>query len=106
MSSAKQDFNAGQSHGQGQAKTEEWIASTKDTANAARNKTASAAQSVEESAQQGRDQSAGFIQQTGEQVENMAQGAVDSVKNTLGMAEKKWKKTLDISHNTMSRCIN
>uniref|UniRef100_A0A2N9IDF2 Beta-amylase n=1 Tax=Fagus sylvatica TaxID=28930 RepID=A0A2N9IDF2_FAGSY len=81
MSSAKQDFNAGQSHGQGQAKTEEWIASTKDTANAARNKTASAAQSVEESAQQGRDQSAGFIQQTGEQVENMAQGAVDRTSN-------------------------
>ena len=47
-----------------------------------------------------------FLLQTGERVENMAQGAVDSVKNTLGMAEKKWKKTLDISHITMSRCIN
>ena len=38
-----------------------------------------------------------FLLQTGEQVKNMAQNAVDSVKNTIGMAEnnaKKWKKTL------------
>ena len=58
----------------GQAKTEEWVQSTKDTANAAKDKTASAAQfakdkiasaaqSAQEPAQYGKDQSAGFLQQ-------------------------------------------
>ena len=47
----------------GQAKTEEWVQSTKDTANAAKDRTASAAQSAQESAQHGKDQSAGFLQQ-------------------------------------------
>ena len=58
----------------GQAKTEEWVQSTKDTANAAKDRTASAAQSAKdrtasaaqsahESTQHGKDQSAGFLQQ-------------------------------------------
>ena len=58
----------------GQAKTEEWVQSTKDTANVAKERTASAAQSAkdktsnaaqsaQESAQHGKDQSAGFLQQ-------------------------------------------
>ena len=58
----------------GQAKTEEWVQSTKDTANeakdrtasaaqSAKNRTTSAAQSAQESAQHGKDQSAGFLQQ-------------------------------------------
>ena len=58
----------------GQAKTKEWVQSTKDTANAAKDRTASAAQSAkdrtasvaqsaQESAQHGKDQSAGFLQQ-------------------------------------------
>ena len=58
----------------GQAKTEEWVQSTKDTTNAAKDRTAtaaqsakdrtaSAAQSAQESAQHGKDQSAGFLQQ-------------------------------------------
>nr|POF19425.1 late embryogenesis abundant protein 1 [Quercus suber] len=99
MASAKQNYKSGQAHGQGQAKTEEWVQSTKDTANAAKDRTAnatqstkdkttSAAQSAQESAQYGKDQSAGFLQQTGEQVKNMAQNTVDSVKNTIGMAER------------------
>merc|ERR1711924_387471 len=92
MASAKQNYKSGQAHGQGQAKTEEWVQSTKDTANATKDKTASAAQSAQESAQHGKDQSAGFLQQTGEQVKNMAQNAVDSVKNTIGMAENNAKK--------------
>ena len=33
-----------------------------------------------------------FLLQTGEQVKNMAQNAVDSVKNTIGMAENNAKK--------------
>ena len=89
MSSMQQPFNAGQSQGQGQAKAEEWMQSTQETAHEARNATADAAQSAKESAQHGKNQSAGFLQQTGEQVMNMAHGAMDSVKNTLGMNEKK-----------------
>ncbi|CAN6551934.1 hypothetical protein ACFX13_013102 [Malus domestica] len=89
MSSMQQPFNAGQSQGQGQAKAEEWMQSTQETAHQARNATSDAAQSAKESAQHGKDQSAGFLQQTGEQVMNMAHGAMDSVKNTLGMNEKK-----------------
>merc|ERR1712226_227578 len=103
MASAKQNYKSGQAHGQGQAKTEEWVQSTKDTANATKDKTASAAQSAkdkttsaaqsaQESAQHGKDQSAGFLQQTGEQVKNMAQNAVDNVKNTIGMDENNAKK--------------
>ncbi|KAM1380688.1 hypothetical protein ACFX2I_022386 [Malus domestica] len=89
MSSMQQSFNAGQSQGQGQAKAEEWMQSTQETAHEARNATADAAESAKESAQHGKDQSAGFLQQTGEQVMNMAHGAMDSVKSTLGMNEKK-----------------
>ncbi|XP_065621893.1 late embryogenesis abundant protein 1 [Quercus suber] len=148
MASAKQNYKSGQAHGQGQAKTEEWVQSTKDTANAAKDRTAnatqstkdkttsaaqsaqesaqygkdqsagflqqedirgatllicscnrpenrqttSAAQSAQESAQHGKDQSVGFLQQTGEQVKNMAQNAVDNVKNTIGMDENNAKK--------------
>ncbi|KAB2625759.1 late embryogenesis abundant protein 1-like [Pyrus ussuriensis x Pyrus communis] len=63
MSSMQQPFNAGQSQGQGQAKAEEWMQSTQETAHEARNATADAAQSAKESAQHGKDQSAGFLQQ-------------------------------------------
>ncbi|KAF3457486.1 hypothetical protein FNV43_RR02144 [Rhamnella rubrinervis] len=66
-------------------KTEEWIQSTKETANAAKDRAANATQSASQSAEQKKDEAAGFLQQTGEQVKNMAQGAVDTVKNTLGM---------------------
>ncbi|CAB4292497.1 unnamed protein product [Prunus armeniaca] len=89
MSSMQQPLNAGQAQGQGQAKAEELMQSTQDTANQAKNMTSDAAQSAKQSAQHGKDQSAGFIQQTGEQVMNMAHGAMDSVKSTLGMNEKK-----------------
>merc|ERR1712100_871771 len=96
MASAKQNYKSGQAHGQGQAKTEEWVQSTKDkttsVAQSAKDRTASAAQSAQESTQHGKDQSAGFLQQTGEQVKNMAQNAVDSVKNTIGMVENNAKK--------------
>ena len=58
----------------GQAKIEEWVQSTEDTANVAKDKTtsaaqstkdrtASAAQSAQESTQHGKDQSAGFLLQ-------------------------------------------
>ncbi|KAI5649788.1 hypothetical protein M9H77_35793 [Catharanthus roseus] len=78
MSSAQ--FNAGEAHGQAQGKTEKIIESTKETAQAAQDKAASAT-----------DQSSGFIQQTGEQMKSMAQGAIDGVKNTLGVGEQSKK---------------
>ncbi|KAL5975277.1 hypothetical protein ACLOJK_031956 [Asimina triloba] len=44
------------------------------------------AQSAKDSSQQqGADQSGSFLQQTGEQVKSMAEGAAGAVKNTLGM---------------------
>ncbi|WCJ32832.1 Isoleucine--tRNA ligase cytoplasmic [Euphorbia peplus] len=52
-----------------------------DKAEAARDKTA-------DSAQHAKEDPSGFLQQTGEQVKNAAQGAVDTVKNTLGMNEQ------------------
>ncbi|KAK1591772.1 hypothetical protein Q3G72_013447 [Acer saccharum] len=88
----QQNFNAGQTKGNAQAKTEEWIESAQNTANAARDKASNAAQSTHESAKQGADQRAGFLQQTGEKVANMAQGAVDGVKNTLGMGDQTSRK--------------
>nr|XP_027120109.1 late embryogenesis abundant protein 1-like [Coffea arabica] len=74
-------FNAGETHGRTQAKTEQLVDSCKDAANAARDRSAQAA-----------DQSAGFLQQTGEQVKSMAQGAIDGVKNTLGVGDNNTKK--------------
>ncbi|KAL3506293.1 hypothetical protein ACH5RR_031675 [Cinchona calisaya] len=74
-------FNAGQTHGKTQAKTEQWVESCKDSANTAHDKAAHAA-----------DQSAGFLQQTGEQVKSMAQGAIDGVKNTLGVGDNNNRK--------------
>ncbi|KAG5400397.1 hypothetical protein IGI04_015004 [Brassica rapa subsp. trilocularis] len=69
-------------------------------------KSADASHSTRESAQHGQEQTAGFLgqqkynfttkmifqligEQTGESVKNMAQGAFDGVKNSLGMNEKK-----------------
>ncbi|XP_065036949.1 late embryogenesis abundant protein Dc3-like [Musa acuminata AAA Group] len=38
-----------------------------------------------ETCQQGQQQAGGFLQQTGDQVKNMAQGAAEAVKNAVGM---------------------
>ena len=46
-----------------QEKAEQWVQSTKDTANVAREKTGETAQCVSDSAQQGKDQTAGIIHQ-------------------------------------------
>ncbi|XP_052206916.1 late embryogenesis abundant protein 1-like [Diospyros lotus] len=83
MSSSQ--FSAGQTHGQARAKTEDLVQSAQSTANAASEKLADSG----DSAQQHKEEAAGFIQQTGEQVVQMAQGAIDGVKNTLGINEKK-----------------
>ncbi|XP_043722517.1 late embryogenesis abundant protein 1-like [Telopea speciosissima] len=89
---SKQQFRAGESRGQGQAIAEDWLQSAKDTTNAAGDKMADATQQTRDTAQQKKDESAGFLQQKGEQMMNMAQGAVDSVKNTLGVGDNSNKK--------------
>ncbi|KZV13940.1 late embryogenesis abundant protein 1-like [Dorcoceras hygrometricum] len=82
-------FNAGQARGQAQAKTEEWVESAKDTASKAHDKVCETAGQTQQQAQRSKDENANFLQQTGEQVVHMAQGAIDGVKNTLGMGDKK-----------------
>ncbi|KAL8491148.1 hypothetical protein ACS0TY_022978 [Phlomoides rotata] len=82
-------FNAGQTKGQTQAKAEDWMESAKSTAGAAHDKACDAAGKSQGQAQRSKEENAGFLQQTGEQMANMAQGAIDGVKNTLGMNDKK-----------------
>ncbi|GAA0174186.1 hypothetical protein LIER_27629 [Lithospermum erythrorhizon] len=84
---SNQQFNAGQIRGQSQAKTEQWAESAKGTAHSAVNKAENAAQRTQQKAQQ--HESGGVMQQTGEKVAHMAQGAVDGVKNTLGIGEQR-----------------
>ncbi|KAL2463489.1 Uncharacterized protein Fot_53145 [Forsythia ovata] len=73
----------------GRAKTEEWMESAKNTTQSAHDKACDVANNTEAQAQQSKEENAGFLQQTGEQVANMAQGAIDGVKNTLGMGSEK-----------------
>ncbi|KAG6759150.1 late embryogenesis abundant protein 1 [Populus alba] len=90
MSNMQQSFNAGQTKGNTQAKVEQWTETIQDTANAAcRDSTSAGAPSTGDSAQLEKDQSAGFLQQTGEQVKHVAEDAMDSVKNTLGIGQNK-----------------
>ncbi|ERN15862.1 hypothetical protein AMTRI_Chr07g76660 [Amborella trichopoda] len=92
MDHSQQLYKAGEARGHAQAKTDEWIQSAKDTANAAKDKTCDAAESARDSAQQSKDETSNFFAQTGEQMMNMAQGAVDSVKSTLGVGDQQPKK--------------
>ncbi|CAL0328406.1 unnamed protein product [Lupinus luteus] len=80
----QQNYNAGQA----QARAEDSMQSAKDTAYAAADRAHAAANTTGDTAQQNKDEAAGFLQQTGEQVKTMAQGAVDTVKHTLGMDKK------------------
>ncbi|KAF6144368.1 hypothetical protein GIB67_024604 [Kingdonia uniflora] len=90
--SNQQSLQAGEMKGQAQEKTSEWIDSAKDTANTAQHKTCEASQSAKESGQHGQEQASGFLQQTGEKVMDMASGAADSVKSTLGVGDHAHKK--------------
>ncbi|XP_068650624.1 late embryogenesis abundant protein 2-like [Aristolochia californica] len=103
MAESKQMFKAGQSHGQTQEKTNQAFQSAKDTAQAAADKMSNAAQSTKESAERGADSASGFLQQTGEQAMHMAQGAIDGVKNTLGMGENTTSTTTTAHHSTNTR---
>ena len=53
-------------------------------------------------ARETKDQASGFIQQTGEQMKNMAQGAADAVKNTVGMGDNSGNTTTT-THTTTAR---
>uniref|UniRef100_A0A9I9DSD0 Late embryogenesis abundant protein 1-like n=1 Tax=Cucumis melo TaxID=3656 RepID=A0A9I9DSD0_CUCME len=65
---------AGETVGQAQVKKDEMM-----------NQPTAHDQSATQTASDLKDQAANFLQQTGEQVKNMAQGAAEAVKNTLGM---------------------
>ncbi|KAL1330282.1 hypothetical protein HN51_047467 [Arachis hypogaea] len=81
MSSAQQNFNAGQA----QAKTEANFQAAKDSASAAADRAKAAYNTTGQAREENKEEATGLLQQTGEQVKNMAQGAVDTVKHTLGM---------------------
>ncbi|KAL1330357.1 hypothetical protein HN51_047591 [Arachis hypogaea] len=81
MSSAQQSYNAGQA----KAQTEASFQAAKDSASAAADKAQAAYNTTGQAREENKEEAAGFLQQTGEQVKNMAQGAVDTVKHTLGM---------------------
>ncbi|MCL7037439.1 hypothetical protein MKW94_021098 [Papaver nudicaule] len=92
---SSQNFNAGQAKAMHRfAKAQEWVESAKDTTQSARDKTADADNATSDSCQQKKEEAAGFLQQTGEQVMNMAHGAMEGVKNTLGVND-------NTSHNHM-----
>ncbi|OIW07675.1 hypothetical protein TanjilG_07717 [Lupinus angustifolius] len=80
----QQNFNAGQA----QARTENSMQYAKENASAAADRAHAAANTSGDTAQQHKDEAAGFLQQSGEQVKSMAQGAVDTVKHTIGMDKK------------------
>ncbi|XP_022138744.1 late embryogenesis abundant protein 1-like isoform X2 [Momordica charantia] len=96
MSNIQQSLNAGQTKGQTQARTEEWMEATKNTTHELNSSDSNSAQLSAQPHQQSNSphqqqqkEAAGFLQQTGEKMVNMAQGAVDTVKDTLGMGDKK-----------------
>ncbi|KAI3891196.1 hypothetical protein MKW98_007501 [Papaver atlanticum] len=68
--------------GQAQMKRDELIEEASIAPRTAQDK---ASQIANQSSQETKDQAAGFLQQSGEQMKNLAQGAADAVKNTLGM---------------------
>ncbi|KAI3854435.1 hypothetical protein MKW92_051755 [Papaver armeniacum] len=74
-----------------QQKKEETSGVLSDTAQKAREHVANAADSVSKAAkpEEEKTPAPGFLQQTGTAVVNTAQGAVEAVKNTIGMNDKK-----------------
>ncbi|XP_070058061.1 uncharacterized protein [Nicotiana tomentosiformis] len=56
-------YNAGESHGQAQANTEQWVDSGKSIANSAVEKAENATQRASETAEQNKDQNSGLLQQ-------------------------------------------
>ncbi|KAI3866748.1 hypothetical protein MKX03_015990 [Papaver bracteatum] len=80
--------------GAGQPKKEEtpgFLESAKNTANTAGGHVAGAAQATKDYVVGApkKEETPGFLQQTGTNVVNTAQGAVEAVKNTIGMNDEK-----------------
>ncbi|KAJ8639102.1 hypothetical protein MRB53_015796 [Persea americana] len=94
MSSSQQMHRGGETHSLIQERTEQLMESARESGHMPPDQMGHAAQSTKESAQENmepaqenKESAAGFLQQTGEQMKNMAQGAVESVKNTLGVGD-------------------
>ncbi|XP_057772376.1 late embryogenesis abundant protein 1 [Salvia miltiorrhiza] len=82
-------YNAGQNRAQAQSTTEQWVDSAKQTASQVHDQAHEAVGHSQGQTQQRKEENATFLQQTAESVANTAQGAIDGVKNTLGMGDQK-----------------
>ncbi|KAJ8626295.1 hypothetical protein MRB53_019602 [Persea americana] len=73
---APQDLShkAGEMKGQAEVKNDQMADSASNSA-----------QAVKESCQPGQENTSNFVQQTGDQMKGMAQGAADAMKSTLGV---------------------
>ncbi|CAK9329244.1 unnamed protein product [Citrullus colocynthis] len=74
------------------ARTEEWMEAIKSPTSEPRDMSCNSGQpqlSAPHSAHQEKQEPTTFLQQTGEKMVHMAQDAVDTVKETLGMGDKK-----------------
>ncbi|KAG7026133.1 hypothetical protein SDJN02_12632, partial [Cucurbita argyrosperma subsp. argyrosperma] len=89
MSSMQQSFNDDQTKSLTQARTEEWMEATQSTGNEPRDILPTDSAQAQLSAHHDKQEPATFLQQTGEKMVHMAQDAVDTVKETLGMGDKK-----------------
>ncbi|KAF8406966.1 hypothetical protein HHK36_006087 [Tetracentron sinense] len=99
MASHDKNYSAGEAKGQAQVKVDQMMGKgreatkiAKDGANTAKDKvvdtaeaTRGQAQSAGKTAVPAKDKTGGLLQQTGDQVMNMAMGATDAVKHTLGI---------------------
>ena len=56
-----------------------------------------------QSARETKEQAGGFVQQAGEQVKNMAQGAADGVKNAVGMGGNNTGTTTTTIRTTVTK---
>ncbi|CAL9189734.1 unnamed protein product [Musa hybrid cultivar] len=79
--SSSQMFQSGKARGEGEAQAGQWTRSVQDAASSVRDMASDKMQSAKESQQH----AAGFLQQTGEQVKQMAQDAAGAVKNAVRM---------------------
>ncbi|KAL5575665.1 hypothetical protein UlMin_017364 [Ulmus minor] len=89
MASHTDSYNAGVVKGQTEEKAKQMIGSVGDKAQEAKEWTVQTAQAAKEKAEQATEpkKEPGILQQTGEQVKQMAIGATDAVKSTLGVGK-------------------
>ncbi|KAL4308326.1 hypothetical protein GQ457_01G017990 [Hibiscus cannabinus] len=111
MASHGQSYRAGQAEGRAREKGEQMKESVKEKGEAAKQKTLETAEAIKDKtrggggagstdqksketsasakarAEEAKEKSGGILQQTGDKVKNMAQGATETVKNTFGLAD-------------------